>query len=216
MRRREILCDDRVAGFGRGAVRLQENLREPGIAFQLRREHRDFLRQVRAGGVTIAGEFLGGRRDLLKLHRAEAPERRVDTRDLARHSDAEDAVARQVLVGLAVAHVHVGARRERRSFAIVERVKGVGLRHIDEHEAAAADSARGGIRNADRQRGGDRGVDRVAALLENLDAGVRRVVAFRHDHPMDADRRGVGRRGVRIGTRRNEYRDRESASRARP
>ena len=188
---------------------MRKTWASPGSSFQLRREHLDFFGEVRAGDVTIGGEFLGRRRDLLKLHGAEAPERRVDTCDLARHAHAEDAVAGEVLVGLAVSHIHVGARLQRRGFAIVERVKTVGLRHIDEHEAAAANSARRRIGDAHRQLGRQSRIDRVAAMLENLDAGMRSVVAFRHDHAMDADRGGFGRRGVRIGARSNEHRDRD-------
>ena len=206
-RRRQVLCDYCVAGLNRGAVGFEENLAQPWIAFQLRRERLDFFRQVLARDVAIAGQFLGGRRDLLKLHRAEAPERRVDACNLSRHANPENAVTRQVLVGLAVANVHVGSRLQRRSLSIVERVEGVGLCHIDEHEAAAAKSARGRIRNSDREFSGDCRVDGVAALFENFDAGVRSVVAFRHDHPMRADRGRLWSGGVRIGTRRNEQRD---------
>ena len=146
---------------------------------------------MRTRDVAIGGELLRGRRDLLKLHRAQAPQRRVDARYFAGHSHAEDAVAGQVLVGLAIAHVHVGARLHRRGFAVIKRVEGVGLRHIDEHEAAAADSARRGIGDAYSQRGRDGSVHRVTALLENLDAGARGVLALGHDHAMDADGRRV-------------------------
>src|SRR6266481_225859 len=43
-RRCEILRDDRVAGLRCGAVGLQENLAQSGIAFQLRREDRKSTR----------------------------------------------------------------------------------------------------------------------------------------------------------------------------
>ena len=165
---------------------------------------------MRTRGETVAGQFLRRRRDLLKFHRAEAPERGVDARDFTRHSYRQHAVARQVLVGLAVAKVHVGTGLQRRGLAIVERVEGVALRDIDQHEAAAADSARGRIGDAHRQRRGDRGVDGVAALLENLDAGARGVLAFRHHHSMDAGRGSFGRRRRRsIRRRREEHRNRD-------
>ena len=208
-RRGEILFDDRVAGLGRGAVGFQENLAQSGIAFELRGEPCDFARQVRTRGETAVGEFLRGRRDLLKLHAAEAPERGVDARDLTRHANRQDAIARQVLVGLAVAKVHVGTGLKRRGFAIIECVESMCLRDVDQHEAAAADSARGGIGDAHCQRGSYGGIDGVAAVFEYLNAGARGVLAFRHDHSMDADRGGIGSRRRGIGGRRNEHRDRE-------
>ena len=156
----EILFDDRVAGLGRGAVGLQENLAESGIAFELRGEPCDFVRQMRTGGEAAVGEFLRGRGDLLKLHGAEAPERGVDARDLTRHSHRQHAIARQFLVGLAVAKVHVGTGLQRRGFAKIERVESVGLRDIDQHEAAAANSARCRIGNAHCQRGSRGRIDR--------------------------------------------------------
>src|SRR5208282_3550770 len=75
---------------------------------------------------------------------------------------------------------------KRRGFAIVERVESVGLRDVDQHEAAAANSARGRIGDAHCQRGGHGRIDGVAAVFEYLDAGARGVLAFRHDHSMDA------------------------------
>ena len=94
----ELLCVNLFAGRRRGAVLLQENF----LQARVHREHRgvgfDLAREMLADGKAIAREFDRGRGDLLKLHGAEALQRRVDARDLARHGDRERADLREFLV----------------------------------------------------------------------------------------------------------------------
>ena len=87
-----------------------------------------------------------------------------------------------------------------RRLAEVERVR----RAADarDHEAAAADVARGGERDRERERGRDRGVDRVAAAREHLDAHLRGdgVVGRRPSRARRAARARPARRASRAGT----------------
>ena len=58
----------------------------------------------------------------------------------------------------------------------------VGLREMDEHEAAAADVAGDRMHDGEREAGGDCRIDRVAALLQDGDAGVGGVVVHADHH----------------------------------
>ena len=56
------------------------------------------------------------------------------------------------------------------------------LREMHEHEAAAAEVARDGMDDGEREAGGDGCVHRVAALLQDGDAGVGGIVMHADDH----------------------------------
>ena len=96
--------------------------------------------------------------------------------------------------------VHVGGGGGGGLLAVVDEVGVAGV-HADEHEAAAAEVAGLGKDDGEGEPDGDGRVDRIAAGLQDFDAGVGGVV-------VDADHHGVlrgrGRRaddGVGIGHR---------------
>ena len=83
---------------------------------------------------------------------------------------------------------------------------------MHQHEAAAADIAGLRMRHRQREADRDRGIDRVAALPQDLHADARRVLLLRRhhavagDHGMEArrigdDRRRRGWRGLRQAPR---------------
>ena len=53
---------------------------------------------------------------------------------------------------------------------------------MNHHEAAAADVSGARIGHGKRKAGGDRGVDRVAALPQDIGADLRRELFLRHHH----------------------------------
>ena len=120
--------------------------------------------------------FLGGQREA--GHRAG-------------HADGERGVARLLRVGVAFrVEERLGVDRLRRGLAIVDgRILAAGA--VDHHESAAAEiaGARIGHRHGEADR--DRSVDRVAALLQDVDADAGGERLLRHHHPM---RGGDGRR----------------------
>ena len=68
---------------------------------------------------------------------------------------------------------------------------------MDHHETAAADVAGARIGHGQRKAGGDRGIDRIAALSQNIGADLRRELFLRHHHAV------FGRNGVNgVGFRR--------------
>ena len=77
---------------------------------------------------------------------------------------------------------HVGPRRRRCGFAVVDRYVLVAAGQVHHHEAAAADIA--GLGQADRQREADRhrGIDRIAAALEHVEADPGRPLLLAHHH----------------------------------
>ena len=114
-------------------------------------------------------------------------------RDCSRHADGKRGVARLLRIGVALRiEERRGVDRRRRGLAIVDhRVVAAGA--VDHHESAAADIAgtRIGHRHGEADR--DRRIDRVAALLENLDADPRRQRLLRHHHAVRAVTSGVFR-----------------------
>ena len=67
---------------------------------------------------------------------------------------------------------------------------------IEHHHALAAEPAGVGLDDADGERRGDRGVDRVAAGLQHLEAGLRRQRVRRGHHALlRGDLRVPGLRG---------------------
>ena len=68
---------------------------------------------------------------------------------------------------------------------------------MDHHETAAADVAGARIGHGQGKAGGDRGIDRIAALSQNIGADPRRELFLRHHHAV------FGRNGVNgVGFRR--------------
>jgi hypothetical protein len=135
-------------------------------------------------GKAVAGNLDGGGRDLLKFHRAEAFERSVDSRDFARYCNRKCAIACEPFIGVAVSNEHVDGRMQRRALAIIQSKNLSGLRDVNQHEAAATDSARGWIRHArdkSRRRGG---IDRIAAMLKNPESRCGGEFALRHHNRM--------------------------------
>ena len=98
---------------------------------------------------------------------------------------AEDRHARDdVAFGV---EIHVAGSRGGGLLAVVKEV-GFAVLVADEHEAASAEVAGEGVDDGEGEVHGDGGVDGVAALLEDLDASVSRVVLDGDDHGV----RGAG------------------------
>ena len=107
-----------------------------------------------------------------------------------------------VLAVLVQEHLRVGVER-----CLLPEVHGrcAPVRETDHHEAAAADVARGRVRDRQRESGGDRGIDGVAPRPQHLRPGPARVRICRDHHPStrldDAVRDGdLGRFGGRRAT----------------
>jgi hypothetical protein len=131
------------------------------------------------------------REHLFPLKLAETPLRLPQTLDRTRHADRAVAVQAHAGHDLArLVEIHVAGGGERRALAIVEEIRLTA--RIDRHEPAAADVARLGIRDGQRERDCDRGVDRIAALFEDLFRGVRAVLVG------DGDRRTGQHHGLRF------------------
>ena len=77
--------------------------------------------------------------------------------------DARGPTTLRVVSVAALLHVHVARARGRRHLAIVER-HGAAVGQPDDHEPAAADVARLGVGDREREADGDGGVDGVATL----------------------------------------------------
>ena len=87
------------------------------------------------------------------------------------------------LIGLAVGpEKNIARRRRRRGLAIVDRDIFVALGGMDHHEAAAADIAGARIGHGQRKAGRDRGIDRIAALPQDVGADLRGEFLLRHHH----------------------------------
>ena len=69
---------------------------------------------------------------------------------------------------------------------------------MNHHEAAAADVAGARIGDGQRKAGGDRGIDRIAALPQDVGADLRGEPLLRHHHAMLG---GDGANGGEIGRR---------------
>ena len=103
-------------------------------------------------------------------------------------------------IGLAVgAQKNVACGVTRRGLAIVDRDVLAAIGEMDHHEPAAADVARARISHGHREAGCDRGVDRVAALLQNVGADVGCDLLLCDNHAMFGHGRMNGverRRGI--------------------
>ena len=109
---------------------------------------------------------------------------RLEAHDRARHADGEIAVGARPSTDIAlVVEIHGLGRGKRRAFAEIEEGR-LAVLQPDRHEAAAADIAGGGIDDRQRIADGDGRIDRVAALLQHLDADIGRQMLRGDDHAM--------------------------------
>ncbi len=145
----------------------------------------------------------GRRHDRGALHRAVPGERQFEPRDVAGHAGREIALGARPADDVAVAvEVHVRRRGEGGGLAeIDERLAPVG--ELDRHESAAAQAAGRGEHHAERVADGHRGVDRVAALLQDVDAGFGGEMLAGDDHAV-ARSDGRLRCGQRIRAARED------------
>ena len=109
--------------------------------------------------------------------------------DRARHADGQQAVGRdRGAVELCELGLHLlVAESERRAAGGVEAVEFFRLRIPDDGEQVAADAAAHRLHQAQRGVGRDGGVDRRAAGLENIEAGLRRERLAGADHAVLRD-----------------------------
>ena len=96
------------------------------------------------------------------------------------------------------AEKHIARGRGRRGLAIVDGDVLIALGRMDHHEAAAADIAGARIGDGQRKAGGDRGIDRIAALPQDVGADLRGDLFLRHHHAVFG---GNGVNGARVGRR---------------
>ena len=92
-----------------------------------------------------------------------------------------DAAVRRAVFGV---DEHAGGGGGGGGFAEIKHHRFFGPGGIDEHVAAAADVAGGGISYCQREGGGDRGIHGVAPLAEDLRSGVRSRAVDRDDYAL--------------------------------
>ncbi len=139
---------------------------------------------------------MAGCEDLRERETARAVflQRQCQPGDRAGHADAERGIARFIGVGLAVgSQKNIVRDRGRRSLAIVDGGVFVAPGRINHHEAAAADVSGARIGDGQRKAGGDRGIDRIAALPQDIGADLRGEPFLRHHHAV------LGRDGANGG-----------------
>ena len=143
----------------------------------------------------LAGEPLGwsdqiGERE---VSRAVSLERQRQPAHRAGHADAQARVAGAPRVGLAPRVENMSSRRgRRRGFAVVDGDGLVAGGHMHQHEAAAAEVSRTRQRHGEREPDRHGGVDRVAALPQDLDADPGRLRFLRGHHAVLGDERAAG------------------------
>ena len=164
-----------------------------------RRELREMLRPVGDHHLHVPvelhaalGEQEGGRHHVLPLERAEALERLGHAGDLAGHGDRvitdlvpllED-VGPGEGIGRAGADdgIVLGVELLGRERTVIDRPGAAFLGAPDRHETDAADAAHPRLDRADRHAGGDGGVDRIAALAQDLRSDLSRSAVLRNHH----------------------------------
>ncbi len=132
--------------------------------------------------VAVGGEADGGGHVLSEGELAEVLLRVHETGDRAGDSAGEVAAGGEAGDDVALGiEVHVGGGCGGGFFAVVEEVGLAGF-GADEHEASAAEVSGTGEDDGEGKSDGYRGVNGVAALLEDGDAGVGGVVLAGDDH----------------------------------
>ena len=175
---REVLVDDRVADLGREPVPGVdgEAVLEPG---ELAEVVLDDLREVHRHGHPAFGPVDGGLNHLgaAQLLRPVMVQRVEQALHLAGHRRGQAAFDRGIADGAAplIELVHVRRGGSRGSRAEVDDHRFLHAGQLDDHEAAAADARGVRLEDAQRETRGDGGVDGVAAHLQDLDAGLRRL-----------------------------------------
>ncbi len=162
----------------------------------------------------VLGELDGGGHHCLETEFAVVLFGIGEACDRAGHSDGF--VTEGACVGDDVAlrvEVHVARSGARCFLAIVDEEIAFGaLRKMHEHEAAAADISGDRVHDGEREAGGDRRIDRIAALLQDGDAGVRGVVMHADHHGVIGGGGGlVLRNGLRCGETHEEREGENSA-----
>jgi hypothetical protein len=146
---------------------VQQDRRQPGAGADDLELLGDRVGQVRFDRKAVARVGDRRRGNGGERQGAVTPQNGLEPRHLTRNGDREPAEDAQLGIGFAVAHEHGAGRSGRRRFAVVEGDDAARRTVEDQHEAAAADAARGRVDHPDGQRRGDRGVDRVAALPQD-------------------------------------------------
>ena len=101
-------------------------------------------------------------------------QRQREACDRAGHADAERGIARLGVVRLAVGtEEHIASRRGRRRLAVIDRHILVAAGEMDDHESAATDIAGARVGDGHREAGRHGGVNRIAALLQDIGADTR-------------------------------------------
>ncbi len=185
-----------------GEVRLaKEFARLVGLAFRMleiglaRRVGREalvaFLQRI---GEPIGDRkaFLGQldrrRQHLLARQGAIMLQRVEQARHRAGHARRGAAIAGAVPVHIAtLVQEHVLGGGGRCGLAVVDSRELLRGGERDQHEAAPADIARLRVRHGKSEAGRDSGIDRIAALLQNVHAHLRRNLFLRRHHPMPGD-----------------------------
>ena len=184
-RRRQIGLHQGVAFPQRRAVGAGKYLRRGRPARQPPRNAGQRVGHVVGDDKTVARQLDGRLEQVRQREVAGAVflQRQRQARDGAGHADAERGIARLGDIGLAVgAEEHVARRRGRRGLAIVDRDVLAALRRVDDHEAAAADVSGARIGDGQRKAGRDRGIDRIAALPQDIGAYLRADFLLRDHH----------------------------------
>ncbi len=130
----------------------------------------------------LARQLDGGRHHALEIEAAVFSLRIHQAGDRARRGDG--AVAENARVGNHVAacvEIHVLGGGQRSFFAVVEKDGFAGV-VADEHEAAAAEVACGGMDHGESKTRGHRGVNGVAALLKNAKTRIGSQMMHAHHH----------------------------------
>jgi hypothetical protein len=167
-------------------------------------------RELRADPDAVLGEFDRRRHRLGEADRAVALQSEREASDRAGHADRKPALERLFGIGVAcLVQEHVARRAAAGLLAVVDRNRIAGRGRVHQHEAAAAEIAGARQRHREREGDGDCGIDRIAAVLENLDADPGRVRLLACDHPVLRGHRVDDRAlavagGAGLGKRRDE------------
>ena len=183
----EVGLDQPVALFEGYAVVARERLRRIRPARHPPIHIRQRVGHVVGDHKTVARQFDGGFQDLFERETARAVflQRQRQPGDRAGHADAKCGISRLFGIGLAVgSQKNVARDRTRRGLAIIYGDILVAPARMNHHKTAAADVSGARIGDGKRKAGGDRGVDRIAALPEDVGTDLRGEPFLRHHHAM--------------------------------
>jgi hypothetical protein len=157
----------------------------------------DDLRHQRIDRKAVAGELDRRARHLAETHGAEALERRDPGIGRRRHHRAQHALgnlaAMALLEEVARDRLRPGAETRNGDDAI-------GVGRVDDDRRDAREVHIFGLHHAERDAACDAGVDRIAARLQNAEAGLgREVLAGGHHVARPHDGRTMGLHGSSVG-----------------